>query len=593
MSKVKNKKKPDAIDKKLEGKKGTSSHPEVDILRAVHGYAHPDSEHKRIRIKKKSAEEMPPHKKRFERLETTIEKKVKYAKDRDKRWEPLGEPEKVRISANQWKVIQRANNLPQQLRRTEIITVERNSAGRYEVLSRERFAVDLATAELCEEKLQGFRLNQSIRFTNTALSLAEEHQKEVDKLGEKITAGQKNHLEGKYAKKIWEAREKCEKAIKDLDDIYKYKKLDSETLADLEQMEAKKANETDLNRRIKSVESKIAKNPEELRKNAQSIRASLDKMATLIQEIGPGIDASAQRTDQRSSADIISELKESLAKDNIAGVLSSTEELNRRFAHASSLSLHDEVYQDKMAELHAAHQATHLLFKKREISLDERHMLPLKAERYRRSQDTEAMFYKNQLLEHNEKIAEISGRLAAAQARYAHNIEESERIYKVVKTGGEPRPLIAAHASSSSTAEQTTTDLFHEAQRRVEQAHINILSLEQELAQLKGQEKTLQMQADLAKDRYDTNEARETIKRDSIHEFDKLAIQNKRKTYEEQVNNQRKLEILEINTLLLKVHTKNMFKAAALAAFMPMLPNTMQREATNQWGSLQGLMRSW
>jgi flagellar biosynthesis regulator FlaF len=543
---------------------------------------------------------MPLRKKLFERLETTIENRIRYAQDIDKRWEPLGEPEIVRISADQWRVTLHKNNLPQQLRRTEIITVEQNRTGSFKELSRKKFDMDLATAELCEEKLKGFRLNHIVRFTDTASSLVEEYQKEVDKLGDAITPEQKTYLAEKYAKKQEEARERCEKAIKSLDDIYKNKKLDSMILADLEQKEAKEANEMDLRRRIKSVESKIARHPEELRKNAQSIRENLDKMDTLLQESGPNIDSPIPgRTDQRTSVEIISDLRESLAKDNISNALSNTEELNRRFQYYlySSHSSHDEAYQDKMARLQDACVATGLLFTKRGIYLDEQQALPLKAERYIRSQDAEAMFFNYLLVEHNKKIAIISGELAKVKTEYAKDLREAERIYQGIKTGSDPRPAIGVNSMPEQTTagspleQQKKAVKFHLAQQKAEQTHIQVEALEKELAELQGQEKTLQMLANLASNRYDTNEARETLKRDAIHEFDKLILENKRKTYQERVNNHIRLEVLAINNLLLQIHTSNMFKAAALASFMPTVPNTMQRETTNQWNALQGFMR--
>jgi hypothetical protein len=584
----KKRKSPERMDQ-LEGKKNEKSRfsdTNTDIIRIVASEAAKKSDDKW-----KTLRERDPSKQ--------VKAAIEAAKKSDDKWETLREPEIVQISPKKWNVIQHQKSLPQQLRRTDVITVKRNSLDSYEVVSTETYEADLATAELCEEKLKGFRLNHYIRFTDKATSLVKEYQKELDKLDESgdstKSEKKKADLTAKYEKNIAEAREKYDKAIKALDDIYKNQKLDNQTLSDLEQMEAKEANKNDLDRRTKNVESKIAKIPEELSKNAQSIRKKLDKIHTLMQEIDQSINR-PPKTDKRTGAQIINDLGNSLAKDNITpDVFSSISELNRRFQHSSSLSPHDEASQNTMEKLHTALLETHHLFKKREISLDERQALLLKYERYTRSQDAETMLYNNRLLANRAKIEAARSRLAAALDKEARCTIEADRIYRVLKVGGKPRPPISAStdAPPPSLLEETPSGLYTEAQQKLEQAHLNVLYITQELAVAEEHEKTLQKQVELAKSRHDTNEEREKIKRNTIIEFDKLGVQNKREMYKELVNNQRKLEIMEINTLLLRIHTRNMFRAAALAAYMPAFPNTMQRETTNQWSAFQSMLRNW
>lgn len=581
-------------------------------------------------------------------LQRAAEEKIRQTKEKDFEWELLSE-EVVQVSETEWKVIQQKKNLPQQLYRTEIVAVKRNNTGHHEILPREvMYEVDLATAELCEEKLQGFRLNHYIRFMDTARSLTEEYHQEFDRLTDTSTQEERNNLQNRYHEKIKEARKKYDKDIEALDALYKNQKLDSQTLADLEQMEAKEANENDLKRRIKSVEAKIARLPEERHNNAQSIREKLDEIDTLMQKTGL-----SRATDQQpTSTQIISSLRDSLAKDKISpDVFSSISELHRRFQRHSE---NNQTSQDDMIKLHTTLEDTHVLFKKREINLDEWQALPLKIERYTRSQDAETMFHNNQLLANRAAIEAARGELAEAQAKEAFYTSEAERIHKALQIGGASRPLTAVRENldplrkdreqhnlrqinsstflrtaviSTSNAhppltnsqqlteaqqrnsyqrspipdtdalpplhpKQNPSSLYSDAQRELEQAHFNLLFLTQKLAVLEEREKTLQKQIELNKSRYDKNEEREKIKRDNIIELDKLAIQNKRKVYESLVSNQRKLDALEINVLLLEVHARNLFMSAALAVFIPDLPNTIQREASSQWRSFEGILRS-
>jgi hypothetical protein len=580
-------KKRSGIEKRSEEEEAYFAHPEVAaMVQAARGRG-----------------QTTEKKKRWGRsLEKQIKETTRQLTDMDERWvlDKGWKPDIMQIGSNRWRVTLHENNWLRQHHRITIATVERKSNGQYECLSKEPFAMDLAIAELCSEKLQSFRLKYAMKYMMTEASYVEEYHQELEKLGDQPTEQQRKDLSKKYVKKLKEAREKYEKDIKSLDDIYKHQRLDSMTLADLEQKEAKEANEMDLDRRIKSVESKMSKNPEELRKNTQSLQKSLDKMAALMQEIGPQIDTSlGGRTDQRTGSAILASLKESLATGKAADALSSLEELNVRFQHyeLSAHSEHNGDHQDKMAELHKVRADIYLQFTKREILLEEQQILPIKDERYIRSQDAEAMFYTNQLIKHQEKVADARARLAVAQTDFVESKEEAERIFQGFRVYQRARPTHSTENTVAPSAPEQTTDpsdphlspAFRNAQLRVERANARLLALTQEVAELEDQGKKLQWQFDTANGRYNTNETRETLKRDAIHEYNKMTIENKRKIYEKHVDIQVREIEMNLRLLLLKFHMRNLLILQALEAAMQTPLSTMQREMTNQWNAAQSL----
>ncbi|HEY4387769.1 MAG TPA: hypothetical protein VGN34_25245, partial [Ktedonobacteraceae bacterium] len=113
--------------------------------------------------------------------------------------------------------------------------------------------------------------------------------------------------------------------------------------------------------------------------------------------------------------------------------------------------------------------------------------------------------------------------------------------------------------------------------------------LTQAVAKLEEQSGVLQKKADLAKSRYDSNEKREELMRDTIQKLDENTIKNKRQIYESLVTNQRKLDALQVHMHLLDLQTRRML----LAGIANVIPGGVQREMQGSWNNVQALIRSW
>jgi len=548
------------------------------------------------------------------RFETRIKMKTKAAKGRDNEWKTVDNGVEVeQVSSTKWVAYVREDNLPHQLRRMHMITLERDTDvnGRvkdtyHEVPgTRKTYEVDIAVAQLCEQKLEGFRQDARVKYINKVEEITEKAQKEYEK---RIALHRDSHivdptpeeeqaifddLNTQCTKDLKSAREECDKTISKLDDIYKNKKLDSQVLADLEQKQAKEANQTDLDRRIASIESKIKKNPEDLDKNAKAINKFLAKIApTDIDIVDTYLPNHIATTITPRYNVIRGALKVNrLPKDDTVPdepphrVFGAIKELKDEFQRIYAPGTAEMVTEKKEAL-----QELDRLFTERRRLLDEQHENMEKLERYKSQNDSTRMYYQRERLRNREHIENATGQLALAKNQEAQLYRDAERLWKIHTAEGGERAFpglgndaaVIAHAHAGDAFGNAYTDLV--AQREIVAGH------ERQLALHKEKEETLKMAIDLYGGRYDTNEKREREKLDTIRKHDELEIQNRRKVHESLVANQRKLDMVEIQVLVLRMHARNAFMAAALSSASSGLLSALQRdEQTQLSGTLKAI----
>jgi hypothetical protein len=400
---------------------------------------------------------------------------IKEAKETPDKWKPIRVEEQH--IGNVIKTTEHSNNYATQTRRIIERLFVRTNTGISEI-GVNPYETELAIAEACEEKLDGFRKNHYTTLIETVTSLVKEYEQECHKHGDAITPEQEANLRNQYQEKLQKAREKYEKAIADLDEKYKNSKLDSQLLADLQQMQAKEANDWDIERRRKSVESKIARQPEKLNENTKSIQSKLDELDRLVRAIGPAMDTPGQSTeqgttneqpqgtgrdaiDQRSSAEIIAHLRSRLSRGSVSFVdyARDLKELTKR----CPLNEHGN-------ELYKTITETMRLFSDREIITHEWEIHLFKRERFIRSHDAETMGYSNQLLQLYDQMKGIQQELTKAEELHSYLTRETNRIFNEVKTSRDKdsRPATGATLFPAQS-EQERKRMYQEIAQKAEE----------------------------------------------------------------------------------------------------------------------------
>jgi hypothetical protein len=571
----------------------------------------PDSEKRPFRKRLKEMLEDP---------QDLVNREMKKAKDRDDEWTPVGDRLTIEISANRWNVFQHEDNLARQRRRTRITTYE-NINGKEKVVGEEvERSDDLAISEYIGARLDGQRIDHITEYTEASYNILNQYRDKIDAfktthsldnadiINGTLTRDQGAELQTlktEFDAKMKEAFDKCKKGV-DAVDSASFKKADEKLMEIFRWDDAKDALKTNYAGRIKSNNDKMTKNSADLAKNEGSIEKSLATLEGGLSKVTLLNDA---RTDGASSSrTAISPTKGELVtrlRDYIAALDRSDNTYSRAADNIEELNIRVHNYATtRLAQLKAGHanKATidahetevkalkdtiievKSLFSDRKLLLDAKDALVLKDRRYKRPQDAEAMLYNEELSEHMEQMAEAKGRLAAAEHRFAELTSAADRMYKVVKTGGDPLPY---ELDGQSLEGQTSQEKVERVQLKLEQTRILVDELKQTVAEQQEMERVIAKKVELANGRYATNEAREKDMRDAIGKMTEQTLANMRKTYEQIVVNQRKIDVLQINVHLLALQARRM----AVTGMMGTAPNAMQRETQSMMGNIQTFMR--